>query len=93
MQTRQRAASSCSIPSMAASHATLPITRMTKAMLDPALTSVGNRLTPAWMYKWLKDPDALRPAKIMPNFSLKDDEARDLTAFLMTLKAKQGGGK
>jgi cytochrome c1 len=29
----------------------------------------------------------------MPNFTLKDDEARDLTAFLMTLKAKQGGGK
>jgi cytochrome c1 len=29
----------------------------------------------------------------MPNFKLNDDEARNLTAFLMTLKAKQGGGK
>jgi cytochrome c1 len=54
---------------------------------------VGTRLTPAWTYKWLKDPAALRPATIMPNFSLKDDEARDITAFLMTLKANQGGGK
>ncbi len=64
-----------------------------KGYVGPALASVGNRLTPAWTYKWLKDPNALRPATLMPNFSLKDDEARDLTAFLMTLKAKQGGGK
>ncbi|HEX7284619.1 MAG TPA: c-type cytochrome [Candidatus Angelobacter sp.] len=64
-----------------------------KGYVGPALASVGNRLTPAWMYKWLKDPNALRAGTLMPNFSLKDDEARDLTAFLMTLKAKQGGGK
>lgn len=64
-----------------------------KGYVGPALAGVGNRLTPAWTYKWLKDPNALRPGTLMPNFSLKDDEARDLTAFLMTLKAKQGGGK
>ncbi len=64
-----------------------------KGYVGPALTSVGNRLTPEWTYNWLKEPNAFRPATLMPNFSLKDDEARDLTAFLMTLKAKQGGGK
>ena len=64
-----------------------------KGYVGPALSGVGNRLTPAWTYKWLKDPNALRPGTLMPNFALKDDEARDLTAFLMTLKAKQGGGK
>jgi mono/diheme cytochrome c family protein len=64
-----------------------------KGYVGPALAGVGNRLTPVWMFEWLKDPNALRPGTIMPNFALKDDEARDLTAFLMTLKAKQGGGK
>jgi mono/diheme cytochrome c family protein len=64
-----------------------------KGYVGPALAGVGNRLTPVWTYEWLKDPNALRPGTIMPNFALKDDEARDLTAFLMTLKAKQGGGK
>ncbi|HYL93150.1 MAG TPA: c-type cytochrome, partial [Alphaproteobacteria bacterium] len=64
-----------------------------KGYVGPALASVGNRLTPVWVFKWLKDPNAIRPGTLMPNFSLKDDEARDLTAFLMTLKAKQGGGK
>ena len=63
-----------------------------KGYVGPALASVGTRLTPAWTYKWLRDPNALRPGTLMPNLNLKDDEARDLTAFLMTLKAKQAGG-
>jgi mono/diheme cytochrome c family protein len=66
-----------------------------KGYIGPALAGVGNRLTPAWMYKWLKEPNTLRPGTQMPNFSLKDDEALDLTAFLTTLKQTQqkGGGK
>ncbi|HEU4413644.1 MAG TPA: c-type cytochrome [Candidatus Angelobacter sp.] len=64
-----------------------------KGYVGPALSSVGNRLTPQWVYAWLKDPSALRPGTMMPNLNMKADEARDLTAFLMTLKAKQGGGK
>jgi len=49
-------------------------------------------LTPVWIYKWLKEPNVLRPGTQMPNFNLNDDEARDLTAFLGTLKAVQKGG-
>jgi mono/diheme cytochrome c family protein len=64
-----------------------------KGYVGPALASVGTRLTPVWTYKWLKAPNALRAGTLMPDFALKDEEARDLTAFLMTLKAKQGGGK
>jgi mono/diheme cytochrome c family protein len=63
-----------------------------KGYVGPALASVGTRLTPEWMYQWLRDPNALRSGTIMPNFNLKDDEAHDLTAFLMTLKAQQKGG-
>ena len=62
-----------------------------KGYVGPALAGVGNRLTPGWMYKWLKDPNVLRPGTLMPNFNLKDDEARDLTAFLTTLKAQPKG--
>jgi mono/diheme cytochrome c family protein len=64
-----------------------------KGYVGPALTGVGNRLTAAWTYTWLKDPNALRPGTLMPNFNMKDDDARNLTAFLMTLKAKTGGSK
>ena len=63
-----------------------------KGYVGPALAGVGNRLTPVWIYKWLKEPNVLRPGTQMPNFNLNDDEARDLTAFLGTLKEVQKGG-
>lgn len=65
-----------------------------KGYVGPALAGVGDRLTPGWMYRWLKNPNALLPGTPMPNFSLADDEARDLTAFLTTLhEHKKGGAK
>ena len=65
-----------------------------KGYVGPALAGVGDRLTPAWTYRWLKNPSALLPGTTMPNFSLADNEARDLTAFLATLKEhKKGGAK
>jgi mono/diheme cytochrome c family protein len=65
-----------------------------KGYVGPALTDVGDRLAPVWIYKWLKEPNALVPGTAMPNPRLADKEAKDLTAFLVTLKAKKkGGGK
>lgn len=62
-----------------------------KGYIGPALASAGNRLTPEWMFRWLKNPNALRAGTLMPNLNLQDEDARDLTAFLTTLKAKQNG--
>ena len=53
----------------------------------PSMTSSGKRFNPAWVYHWLKDPQALRPGTIEPNQHMTDDEARSLTAFLMSLKS------
>jgi mono/diheme cytochrome c family protein len=65
-----------------------------KGYVGPALVGAGDRLSPVWMYRWLKNPSALLPGTAMPNFSLSDAEARDLTAFLVTLKEhKKGGAK
>ena len=63
-----------------------------KGYVGPTLAAVGDRLTPVWIYKWLKNPNALSPGTLMPNPNLPDGEARDLTAFLVTLKAHQKGG-
>ena len=63
-----------------------------KGYVGPPLADVGNRLTPVWIYKWLKNPNALTPGTLMPNPNLPDGEAKDLTAFLVTLKAHQKGG-
>lgn len=62
-----------------------------KGYVGPALADVGDRLTPVWIFKWLKDPKALTPGTVMPSANLSDEEARDLTAFLITLRTKRKG--
>ena len=58
-----------------------------KGYVGPTLTQVGSRLTSAWVYHWLKDPQSLRPGTVEPNRNMSDDTARALTAFLMSQKA------
>ncbi len=67
-------------------------TKTDKGYIGPTLTQVGSRLTPAWIYAWLKNPQALRPGVAEPNQNLSDEDARALTAFLMSLKAPGGRG-
>ncbi len=63
-----------------------------KGYIGPTLTQVGSRLTPGWVYAWLKNPQALRPGTAEPNQNLSDEDARALTAFLMSLKGSGGRG-
>jgi mono/diheme cytochrome c family protein len=60
-----------------------------KGYIGPTLTQVGTRLTPAWMYHWLKDPQALRPGTLEPNQHLSDGDARALTAYLTSLTGRK----
>ena len=59
-------------------------TKADKGYIGPTLTQVGSRLTAAWISSWLKNPQALRPGTIEPNRNMSDEDARALTAFLMT---------
>jgi cytochrome c1 len=61
-------------------------TKADKGYIGPTLTQVGSRLTAPWIYNWLKNPQALRPGTIEPNRNMSDDDARALTAFLMSQK-------
>jgi cytochrome c1 len=65
-------------------------TRNDKGYIGPSLTHVGSRLTAAWIYQWMKNPQALRPGTTEPNRAMSDEDARALTAFLMSQK---GGEK
>jgi mono/diheme cytochrome c family protein len=67
-------------------------TKTDKGYIGPTLTQVGSRLTSAWVYAWLRNPQALRPGTTEPNQNLNDDDARALTAFLMSLKGPAGRG-
>jgi mono/diheme cytochrome c family protein len=65
-------------------------TKTDKGYIGPTLTQVGSRLTAAWIYQWMKNPQALRPGTIEPNRAMSDEDARAMTAFLISQK---GGGK
>jgi cytochrome c1 len=52
-------------------------------------------LKATWIYAWLQDPQTLRPGTIEPKREMSDDDARALTAYMMSLKGstKQGARK
>jgi cytochrome c len=67
----------------------------------PAVELVGPRLdqiairvyiagvlvnTPDHLIRWIQDPPAVDPLTAMPNLRLKDQEVRDVAAFLQTLQ-------
>lgn len=44
---------------------------------------------PEWLFRWLKNPKAIRPHSAMPSLRLTDAEASALVAFLMTRGERQ----
>lgn len=54
----------------------------------PALDDIGNEVRPGWLALWLHDPKSYLPQSKMGNFRLTDTEITDLSAFLLTLKAR-----
>ena len=56
----------------------------------PDLSRVGEKLSPGWLFNWLKSPRNYWAETKMPNLRLTDKEAADITAYLMnTMKAKK----
>jgi cytochrome c1 len=62
-----------------------------KGYIGPPLAATGDRRPAVWVYTWLKNPQKVEPNTLMPNPNLSDAEARDLTAFLMSLKTEKNG--
>lgn len=57
--------------------------------LGPSLDNCGNRLEAGWVNGWMLDPRKYRPATIQPDFGFSETEARQITAYMMTLKEKR----
>lgn len=54
--------------------------------VGPQLDRAGERLTPGWVYHWLKSPRKYNPETLEPQYDLKDKELKVLTAYIMSLK-------
>jgi cytochrome c2 len=58
----------------------------TGGVIGPSLDRVGTRLNSDWLYTWLKNPQQHIPETIMPNFGMSERDARELTAYLISLQ-------
>lgn len=50
------------------------------------LTGVGTKTNPNWIFNWVKNPKNYDAKAPMPSLRLSDQEAADITAYLMTLQ-------
>jgi cytochrome c1 len=63
-------------------------------LVGPPLTEFGRRTmvagmlpnTPDALVRWLRDPQGLTPGNAMPDTHLTDRQARDVAAYLYTLR-------
>ena len=56
-------------------------------LVGPALDRAGFRLNPTWIYRWIRNPQAMKKHTRMPNLGASDADARSLTYYLGTLRA------
>jgi mono/diheme cytochrome c family protein len=54
--------------------------------VGPSLNNVGNWMSAAWIEAWLRNPQALVAGAIEPRHAFSEEEIRDITAYLLTLK-------
>jgi len=52
----------------------------------PSLNEVGSKMSAGWLFAWVKNPEQYFPETVMPNLRLTDQEAADVTAYLMSLR-------
>jgi cytochrome c len=73
---------------------TIPGVTRADATVGPPLTGWAKRAsiagefpnTPENLIAWIQDPQAMNPGSIMPDVGVPDAVARDMSAYLYTLK-------
>jgi cytochrome c2 len=55
--------------------------------VGPALDRAGFRLNPTWVYRWLRNPQAMKADTRMPSLGLNDADAKAVAMYLKTLRA------
>lgn len=56
-------------------------------IVGPALDRAGFRLNSTWIYRWVKNPQAMKPDTRMPALGLSDADAKAVTMYLATLRS------
>ena len=54
--------------------------------IAPELTHAAGKLNPDWIFDWIRNPRHYNPTTKMPSLRLTDQEARDIVAYLQTMR-------
>jgi cytochrome c len=73
---------------------TIPGIRGANALVGPPLTRIARRShlagevqnTPANMVRWIQHPQRIEKGTVMPEMGVGEDDARDIAAYLYTLR-------
>ncbi len=52
----------------------------------PELVNLGSKVSRDWLFSWLKNPKHFSPDTRMPNLRLSDEEANNITSYLLSSK-------
>jgi len=55
----------------------------------PDLSRAGEKMSPEWLFSWIKDPKKYWPETAMPNLRVPDEDAALLVAYLKSLKKEE----
>ncbi len=55
----------------------------------PNLSDIGGKITPDWLFYWLKNPKVYQPDTPMPNLRIPESEIQDIVAYLATLQQEK----
>lgn len=77
----------------------IPGIRGTNSYVGPPLNAWSERQyiagnlqnNPENLIAWIMNPQAIEPGTAMPNMGIDDQEARDIAAYLYTLRAERSG--
>jgi cytochrome c2 len=72
----------------------IPGVKNAEGNVGPPLTRIGDRTyiagmlrnTPANLVRWIREPQAVVPGNAMPNMGISEADARDIAAYLYTLR-------
>lgn len=72
----------------------VPGVKGARGNVGPPLTRIGERTyiagmlrnTPSNMVRWIRDPQGVVPGNAMPNMGVSEADARDIAAYLYTLR-------
>src|SRR5690606_31341356 len=61
-----------------------PVEGRTRFGFAPDLSTVGSKVSAAWLQSWLKNPRHYWDETTMPSLRLRDSEISDLSAYLLS---------